>query len=144
MCAVWLLARSAAGAPRAGQRQCGSEVGVHADMVSVPDCSPRRASRACGIAGKIQTHPDADWRGRSRRPREFFLTRASILYWNPVVSQDVPDYPEIRHHPTCIRGRKIDCAPRPQNHIVVAPSDPRRVAIATYAVRPTLTAQGGR
>ena len=58
---------------------------MHADILSIPDCSPRRASRACGTAarGRIQTHPDADGRGRSilrlavwRNVAVFLATRA--------------------------------------------------------------------
>ena len=103
----------------ARQRQCDSEVGVHADMVSMGDCSPRRTARACGppARARIQTHPDSDGRGRGTRPRAFFLTRAPILYWNPVLIQDVPDFPEFRHPPTCIIGRCDDlCTPTSESH----------------------------
>ena len=105
---------------RAGRpSQCDSGVGVHADILSIPDCSPRRTARACAppARARIQTHPDADGRGRRRRPLEFFLTRASILYWNPVLIQDVPDFPEIRHHPTYGRCTCDHlCTPTPESH----------------------------
>ena len=92
---------------------------MHADILSIPDCSPRRTARACAppARARIQTHPDADGRGRRRRPLEFFLTRASILYWNPVLIQDVPDFPEIRHHPTYGRCTCDHlCTPTPESH----------------------------
>ena len=79
---------------------------------------------------------DSPRRGRARpqqaAARIFSDTRPDSLlpYWNPVLIQDVPDFPEFRHPPTCIIGIRIDamiCAPRPQNHIVMAPRAPHPV-----------------